>query len=123
MPRHKDPTSRAPTRVDIAVGERIRKLRLERNLTLAELGHELEISHQQLQKYETGTNRLSAGMLYAVAKVLRIEIHDLFDDVNAAADDDPLKPIRDGCGHILARVDDPHTLNSMQRVLSAMSRS
>jgi transcriptional regulator with XRE-family HTH domain len=35
------------------VGEKIRKLRLDRNMTLAELGSELGISHQQLQKYET----------------------------------------------------------------------
>ena len=63
----KQSTSRAPTAVDQMVGEKIRKLRLDRNLTLAELGSELGISHQQLQKYETGTNRLSAAVTRAVA--------------------------------------------------------
>jgi transcriptional regulator with XRE-family HTH domain len=123
MPRHTDSTSRAPTPVDIRVGEKIRKLRLDRNLTLAELGLELGISHQQLQKYETGTNRLSAGMLYAVAKVLRIEIHDLFDEVDEPAGKDPLKKVRDRCSHILARTDDPQKLASMQKVLSALAVS
>ena len=55
--------SRSPTRIDQMVGEKIRELRTTQNFTLSELGLELGISHQQLQKYETGTNRLSAGML------------------------------------------------------------
>ena len=76
-------TSRAPTAVDQMVGEKIRRLRQDRNMTLAELGNELGISHQQLQKYETGTNRLSAGMLSSVADVLRVPIASLFEDENA----------------------------------------
>ena len=95
----KQSTSRAPTAVDQMVGEKIRKLRLDRNLTLAELGSELGISHQQLQKYETGTNRLSAGMLANVAEVLRVSIASLFEDENADDDKDadPSAKVRAEC--------------------------
>lgn len=85
------PGSRSPTEIDISVGERIRELRIEAKLTLSELGAELGISHQQLQKYETGTNRLSAGMLAKVAAKLRVPIQMLFDDPDAAPAPIPAK--------------------------------
>jgi transcriptional regulator with XRE-family HTH domain len=78
-------SSRSPTETDIQVGRNIRTLRIEAGLTLSELGEALGISHQQLQKYETGTNRLSAGMLAAVARVLRVPIQSLFDEEPAAS--------------------------------------
>ena len=79
-------TSRAPTETDIQVGAHLRRIRLARNMTLAELGADLGISHQQLQKYETGTNRLSAGMLKHAADTLSVCILDFFDDAATTAD-------------------------------------
>ena len=77
------PTSRSPTEIDKLVGRNVRRVRLERGLTLSDLGEQLGISHQQLQKYETGTNRLSAGMLCALAEVLEVRIESLFNDASA----------------------------------------
>ncbi len=74
------PGSRSPTEIDKQVGRNIRTLRTEADMTLDEMGAALGISHQQLQKYETGTNRLSAGMLANVARVLRVKIGDLFEE-------------------------------------------
>lgn len=75
----KPPTaSRAPTDVDRVVGDNLRRLRLMRGKTLSALSEELGISHQQLQKYETASNRLSAGMLERVANVLGVPIAELF---------------------------------------------
>lgn len=72
--------SRAPTAIDLHVGEALRRFRIEDNLTLQELANALGISHQQLQKYETGTNRMSAGMLHATAGVLQRPITAFFPD-------------------------------------------
>ena len=47
-------------------------------MTLVELAGLLGISHQQLQKYETGINRISAGMLYEAAKRLDVPLADFF---------------------------------------------
>jgi transcriptional regulator with XRE-family HTH domain len=74
----REPGSRAPTEIDLYVGERVRTLRTELRLTLQDLAGRLGISHQQLQKYEVGTNRFSAGMLYNVAQALGISVSDLF---------------------------------------------
>lgn len=80
MPKSAPPAtgSRAPTDVDRVVGANLRRLRLLRSKTLSELADELGISHQQLQKYETASNRLSAGMLEKVANTLGVSIAELF---------------------------------------------
>jgi transcriptional regulator with XRE-family HTH domain len=76
----REPGSRSPTEIDEFVGERIRAIRNERRLTLHDVATALAISHQQLQKYETGANRLSAGMLWQVAQYFQISIASLFPD-------------------------------------------
>tara|TARA_R110001606_G_scaffold319062_1_gene465950 strand:+ start:29742 stop:29960 length:219 start_codon:yes stop_codon:yes gene_type:complete len=48
-------------------------------MTLVELSEELGISHQQLQKYETGSNRLSAGILMAMSERLGVPVSGLFE--------------------------------------------
>ena len=72
-------SKRSPNDIDRLVGARLRSLRTVQDRTLAELGAELGISHQQLQKYETGTNRMSAGMLWQASKVLGIRVEEFFD--------------------------------------------
>ncbi len=115
--------SRSPTRIDQMVGEKIRELRTAQNFTLSELGQELGISHQQLQKYETGTNRLSAGMLAAVARVLRVPISELFLDSESAAKDkrDPVNEARARCHTLIDRTNSVAKLESMAKVLRALS--
>jgi transcriptional regulator with XRE-family HTH domain len=78
--------SRSPNDVDRYVGCQLRKFRGDDNLTLQELAHDLGMSHQQLQKYETGTNRISAGVLHAVAARLRRPVTAFFPDGEGAAD-------------------------------------
>ncbi len=116
-------TSRAPTEVDITVGENIRNLRRERRMTLAELGDELGISHQQLQKYETGANRLSAGMVHATAEVFNVGIESLFDDgarAIAEGKSDPADELRSECFFIVNRTRSAKTLSQMAKVLKAI---
>jgi transcriptional regulator with XRE-family HTH domain len=60
--------------IDQHVGERIRLLRTERGLTQEQLAAALEVSYQQVQKYETGANRISAGRIYEIARKLGVEV-------------------------------------------------
>jgi transcriptional regulator with XRE-family HTH domain len=116
--------SRSPTRIDQLVGEKIRELRTAQNLTLSELGQELGISHQQLQKYETGTNRLSAGMLASVARVLRVPIAELFQDADGSSVSekrDPASEARARCHTLIDRTNSVAKLESMTKVLRALS--
>ncbi len=59
---------------DPRIGMRIRTLRQERGLSQAELGNLLGVSFQQVQKYEKGINRVSAGRIHRVAEVLEVPV-------------------------------------------------
>jgi transcriptional regulator with XRE-family HTH domain len=66
--------------VDRLVGQRVRLLRLSRGLSQTQLATALGLSFQQVQKYESATNRISASRLFEIAKVFEVEIGDLFAD-------------------------------------------
>lgn len=51
------------------------------------LASSLGLTFQQLQKYEKGTNRISASKLYEIAKALRIDVASLFEDAIAIGND------------------------------------
>jgi transcriptional regulator with XRE-family HTH domain len=72
-------SSRLARRVDEHVGERIRERRTTLGLTQEQLAAALAISYQQIQKYETGANRVSAGRLYEIAMHLDAEVGYFFD--------------------------------------------
>jgi transcriptional regulator with XRE-family HTH domain len=60
--------------VDTIVGHNIRIQRMTRGLSQHELGELLGVSFQQVQKYEKGTNRVSAGRLHKLASALGLPI-------------------------------------------------
>jgi len=64
--------------LDRRIGHNIRENRLRRGLTQATLGAVIGVSTQQVQKYEKGTNRISANHLYALALALRVPIQRMF---------------------------------------------
>lgn len=68
-------------RIDQHVGERIRLRRTELGLTQEQLADTLDVSYQQIQKYETGANRISAGRIYEIARKLRVEIGYFFESL------------------------------------------
>jgi transcriptional regulator with XRE-family HTH domain len=72
--------SKAANEVDVAVGARIRNLRLRNKLSQEEVGRRLNVSFQQVQKYEKGTNRVGAGRLAALAKVFDVPVGAFFSE-------------------------------------------
>jgi len=88
-------------RIDDYVGERIRERRTELGRTQEELGRALKISYQQVQKYETAANRVSAGRLYELARELEVEVAYFFEGFEAGQ---PGKPMAHG-GHNRAAID------------------
>jgi transcriptional regulator with XRE-family HTH domain len=69
------------TPADIAIGQRIAALRSARCHSQTALGRVLGVSFQQIQKYEAGKNKISAGRLIAVAQFLGVKVKDLAPDV------------------------------------------
>lgn len=115
--------SRSPNDIDRAVGIKLRKLRAESGMTLQQLADKIGVSHQQLQKYETGTNRLSAGMLPAIANALGVEIMEFFSDPHGseATKMTAAGNLRRECETLLRRTKSEETLRAMMRVLKALS--
>ncbi len=69
-------------KVDLLLGEKIYSLRLAKGLSRQQLAEMLDITHQQLQKYEKGVNRISIGRLILVAKALDTEIDYFFQGID-----------------------------------------
>lgn len=69
----KPPTTKRLTEADKELGKRIRLRRLEMKMSQEELGKQLGVSFQQIQKYERGTNRVGASRLVVIAKTLQCE--------------------------------------------------
>ena len=58
--------------INSSIGEKIVLLRKQKGLSRVKLARVLKITHQQLDKYERGTNRISAGKLAIICKELNI---------------------------------------------------
>lgn len=116
------PGSRSPNDIDLFVGRKLRKLRLEADLTLQDLAQQIGVSHQQLQKYETGSNRLSVGMLPVIAEALGAGIMEFFEDADktASANKSKADEIRKECETWLRRTKSEEALRRMLRVLKAL---
>lgn len=71
--------SKLPSGIDRLVGQRLRWRRRELRLTQEKLGELLSLTFQQVQKYEKGVNRISAGRLYEIAAALGVQIAYFYD--------------------------------------------
>jgi len=74
--------------IDTIVGERIRRRRILTGQTQDQLGDALGVSYQQIQKYETGANRVSAGRLYLLAEKLEVSPAWFFDGLGETGSND-----------------------------------
>jgi transcriptional regulator with XRE-family HTH domain len=79
-----------PDPIDIAVGLRLRTLRKSKGMSQEQLGKALGITFQQIQKYERGTNRISASMLVKSARTLEVSASSLLPDENDPAPKSPV---------------------------------
>ncbi len=64
--------------VDLYVGKRLKSRRLMLGLSQNDLGEAVNVSIQQIQKYERATNRISSSKLYNLAKFLRVPVSYFF---------------------------------------------
>ncbi len=78
-----------PDPIDIAVGLRLRTLRKSKGMSQEQLGRALGITFQQIQKYERGTNRISASMLVKSARALSVSPNSILPDENDPAPKSP----------------------------------
>ena len=72
-----------PHPVDIHVGRQMRARRELRGLPQKELARQLGISFQQVQKYESGANRISASKMWQLCEVLDVEPGYFFEGLDS----------------------------------------
>ena len=68
--------------IDMHVGKRVRLRRTLLGMSQEQLGTELNITFQQVQKYERGANRISASRLWDIGQILDVPISYFFDDMS-----------------------------------------
>lgn len=71
-----------PHPVDVHVGKRIRHRRWLVGKTQQQLAESVGIKFQQIQKYETGANRVSASRLWDIAESLEVDISFFFEGID-----------------------------------------
>ena len=81
--------------IDTAVGKRIRQRRKALNLSQSDLAESIGVKFQQVQKYETGVNRVAASRLWVMAEALQVPITYFFEDLKIPADFEPPTPKTD----------------------------
>ena len=69
---------RTKSEIDEYIGSRIRGYRLSLRLTQEQLARALNVSFQQVQNYEKGTNGISAVRLFDICKILNVSLASMF---------------------------------------------
>ncbi len=72
--------------IDKAVGTRVRLRRITLGLSQEEVSRRMALTFQQLQKYEHGTNRISASRLYQLAAILQVPVSFFFSGLAESSD-------------------------------------
>lgn len=78
--------------VDVHVGKRIRHRRWMLGMTQQQLADAVGIKFQQIQKYETGMNRVSASRLWDIASTLDVTIGFFFEGIDSSAEERAATP-------------------------------
>lgn len=71
-------TKGTPSEIDVFVGGRLREIRVAKGISQEKLGDAVDITFQQIQKYENGKNRISAGRLYQFATLFDVSTNEFF---------------------------------------------
>jgi len=74
-----------PHPIDVHVGHRVRERRTLLGLSQSHLAEQVGLTFQQIQKYERGTNRISASRLWQLSEVLGVPISWFFEDLDGGA--------------------------------------
>ena len=90
------PANRASA-IDRHVGARIRERRIMLGLSQQQMADMIGVTYQQAHKYERGINRISAGRLYEITRVLNVPITYFFEGLDINEDDESLNPRQRMC--------------------------
>ncbi|HZS84925.1 MAG TPA: helix-turn-helix domain-containing protein [Stellaceae bacterium] len=117
-----------PDPVDIHVGKQLRYLRISRRMSQERLGAMVDLTFQQIQKYEKGTNRVSASVLYRLAQALGVPVSTFFEGLaetsgQAADDGVPLVESLLATAAELQQFEDEEVRSALMHLIRVLARS
>jgi transcriptional regulator with XRE-family HTH domain len=119
--------AKGPDPLDVMVGTRIRIFRMHRGLSQSDLAEKIGVAFQQVQKYESGANRVGASRLSRIAAALGISIGELFEPsphkspgskspFHLLAEPDALRVLK-----AFARTKDPRVRRAIARLVESVA--
>ena len=72
--------------VDVHVGRKLKQIRTMRRMSQTDVARELDLSFQQIQKYEIGSNRIAASRLYDLSRILDVSTSYFFEGLDSDAE-------------------------------------
>lgn len=109
--------------LDTALGQRIRELRRQQGDTQASLGEKVGLTFQQIQKYENGSNRVSALMLIQLAQALNTTPTELLRSVDRDVPAASSAPDTERLLAAFARIRAPETRAAVLRIVQDLADS
>lgn len=120
----------SPFSIDAHIGRKLKIRRVQMDLTQRELAELIDVSYQQIQKYETGKNRISCYSLHLFCQRLNVSFDYFFEGITTTIAE-PSFPITNGqidrkVISILAsfsKIEDPDTRHKIIELLKSISRN
>jgi transcriptional regulator with XRE-family HTH domain len=91
-PRRKPGHKISATRVDVEIGRRVRIARITAGLNQDELAQMIDLTFQQLQKYENGVNKISISTLVVIARILKMPIRFFVENLEDSSAYEEYRP-------------------------------
>ena len=81
-----------PNPIDVHVGSRVRLRRMMLGMSQEKLGERMNLTFQQIQKYERGINRIGASRLFELARILQVPVQFYYDGLPLQSSPDAVAP-------------------------------
>lgn len=98
-----------PNPIDTHLGKKMREARILRGMSQSDVAQGLGMSFQQVQKYESGANRIAAGRLYEVSLLLNFPVEHFYSGFGdrVGTSEQPLEPRAAQAARDLSRIENP----------------
>jgi transcriptional regulator with XRE-family HTH domain len=101
----------------------MRETRLLRGMSQSDTARGLNMSFQQIQKYETGANRISASRLYEIARLYGVPVASFFSGLDADDDKGPLDDTSAQIAREVSRIEDPRKKQHILSLIREIART
>jgi len=112
--------TKAPNSIDVYVGSQLRARRVALGMSQEKLGHAVGVTFQQVQKYEKGTNRISASRVQQLSNILKVAVGYFFE--NMPGHRKSKAPSQDCVSKFLSSADGPALAKAFMQIKNVQVR-